>query len=77
MQNLFNAERRDPAGVLKLRHCCKPADGACAEVVVMIVRNHYGIDVRQILKCKWRGKETFGASPLRWGRALIPNRIDE
>ena len=77
MENLLNAKRGNPASILKLRQCRKAANGARTEVIVVIVRNDNSIDGRQILECKRRGKETLGASPLRWRRALLPNGIDE
>jgi hypothetical protein len=29
-------------------------------MIIVIVRNHNGIDGRQILKCEWRGKKRLG-----------------
>jgi len=77
MQNLLNAKGRDPAGILNLQHVRKPADGAFAEMTIVIVRNHDGINVRQFLQRQRCREETPGSSLLRRGRALIPDRIDE
>ena len=77
LENGVDAERGDEAGGLKPRHCGQGADGCCAKMIVVVVGDDYCIDGRQVGEGKGRREETFRASKLRWGRALLPDRVDE
>ena len=55
----------------------KPPNRICPEMIVVIVRNHNGINGGQIFQCERCRKETLGAGPLHRGRTFIPDWIDE
>lgn len=69
--------RGDPARLPQGVHLSQALDGACSQMIIVIVRNKHSVYVRQIVKCERRWKEALWTSPLCRSRASVPKRINE
>src|ERR1019366_6829853 len=71
------AERGNPARLSQAFLPRKALNRACAEVVVVIVRDEDDVDRWQIFECKRRRVKALRTGPLCRGCAFIPDGIDE